>query len=310
MKVIIILFAITIAAAAAFNFTTKQVPEGPQPTDADDSLLNTEDPMAQVEPTGLADSTSSGDSDPLAETEDPIARELFNIIHDLVTGKVSESDEKTLRSRLARALGAAKLADESATEAAAATGVDSILREFVRYGASSGGSVTRIQEDAFLGVAEKYAAKLKRGLAYGGLNMQHDGVFVSSSLDVALPEGYSEAPWGVLGGFEWRDDMTLPEGVRALAGKKVGIAGYMMAMGEFEDIHNFLLVESQWSCCFGVPPEVHQVIIVTIPDDEPGVELVNVPIVILGDLEVGQEKEDGWVTSVYRLSANAVEILE
>ena len=59
--------------------------------------------------------------------------------------------------------------------------------------------------------------------------------------------------WEVLGGFEYEEGMALPKPVRDLSGKKVGIAGYMMTLEEVEDIHEFLLVESLWSCCFGIP---------------------------------------------------------
>ena len=114
----------------------------------------------------------------------------------------------------------------------------------------------------------------------------------------------------MLGGFEYKEGMELPKAVTDLDGKEVGIAGYMMSLGEFEDIHEFLLVESMWSCCFGIPPDVHQVLVVTIPDDQEGLELVTVPIVILGKLDVGEEVEDGWVTSVYRLTAETVEMVE
>ena len=83
------------------------------------------------------------------------------------------------------------------------------------------------------------------------------------------------------------------------------------AVPQRHDAHGpFLLVESQWSCCFGEPTDVHQVVVVTIPDAEEGLELVTVPILVLGTLDAKEEMEDGWVTSVYRIKAEAVEIVE
>ncbi len=104
--------------------------------------------------------------------------------------------------------------------------------------------------------------------------------------------------------------MTLPESATSLDQKKVGIAGYMMSLGQYADVHKFLLVESIWSCCFGIPPDVHQVVVVTIPDEQPGIELTSMPVMILGNFDVGEEKDGRWVTSVYRLTATEVKEID
>jgi hypothetical protein len=111
--------------------------------------------------------------------------------------------------------------------------------------------------------------------------------------------------WRTIGGFEYTEGMQLPEEVRKLNGAKVGMAGYMMTIEEVENIHEFLLVEAFWSCCFGTPPSVNQVLMVRVVGDK-GVEYTSSPVLILGTLEVGEEIEDGFVTSVYRLKATSV----
>ncbi|MCA9323240.1 MAG: DUF3299 domain-containing protein [Planctomycetes bacterium] len=300
MRYLIALLAITIAALALRTTWTK-AEEPPLIEDDPIEVADKAAPLSEVvNPTAAA----------LPEMGGALASTLYGIIHDLVTQQAGMGDREALEARVLATLQELELGNAEAMRAGAKATVDSMLTDASRFMTGAPASVTSVQESAFAAVADKYADKLTRGLAYGGLNASHDGTFVSSSLDVQLPEGVREAPWGVLGGFVWRDGMVLPEPVRALNGQRVGVAGYMMSSGQYEDIHEFLLVESQWSCCFGIPPEVHQVVVVRIPDDEPGVELVNVPLMIMGKLEVGEESEDGWVTSLYRLTAETIEVFE
>src|SRR6185295_1540124 len=109
--------------------------------------------------------------------------------------------------------------------------------------------------------------------------------------------------------FEYTEGMKMPDEVRALNGAKVAIAGYMMTIEEVENIHQFLLVEAFWSCCFGVPPTINQVVMIQIAGTR-GVEYTSSPVVILGTLEVGAKIEDGFETSVYRLNATSVTAAE
>ena len=97
--------------------------------------------------------------------------------------------------------------------------------------------------------------------------------------------------------------------ILALDGRKVALAGYLMPVADYEDIHEFLLVESIWTCCFGEAPAVNRVVIVTIPADRPGIPLYQDAILVHGVLDVGVEEDEGWVTSVYRMSADSVETL-
>ena len=69
-------------------------------------------------------------------------------------------------------------------------------------------------------------------------------------------------------GFEYIEHMTLPDEVRKLNGKKVGLAGYMLTLDQVENIREFLLVEAFWSCCFGTPPSMNQVAMIHDRGDE------------------------------------------
>jgi hypothetical protein len=103
--------------------------------------------------------------------------------------------------------------------------------------------------------------------------------------------------------------MKLPDDVVKLNGTKVGLAGYMLTLDQVENIHEFLVVEAFWSCCFGTPPSMNGVVMVHI-EAKKGVEYTSSPVLVLGTLEVGEQVEDGFVTSVYRIKATSVTAIE
>ena len=70
-------------------------------------------------------------------------------------------------------------------------------------------------------------------------------------------------------------------------------------------MREFLLVQSLWDCCFGMPPELHQGIV--IKSSDPKLKFRSTPIQVLGALEVGEDKDaSGFVLSVYRMTADKV----
>ena len=71
-----------------------------------------------------------------------------------------------------------------------------------------------------------------------------------------------------------------------------------------------LLVESQWTCCFGTIPELNQILVVRLPKSTQEIFYTPDPVVILGTFDVGQEMEDGWVVSVYHIDATEVQEIE
>ena len=304
--------AVTLIVLGLFAWSLVGRDEGPRPM--------REDGVAAPEESGSG--IRAGETTPTAPpserlasslvTKDPLVAAIAGTITDLMTGEKTRADRAVLERRIADALTREQLADEQTVAAAARSAVDLFLDEAgkARRAAAASAAEPTAQMSIIKAMAQRYAASLRRGLMGSGLGAIHTDVFLTSAIDVELPEGYEKAEWSVLGGFEYKEGMTLPEPVRRLDGKRVGIAGYMMSLGEFEDIHEFLLVESQWSCCFGEPPDVHQVVVVTIPDGEDGIELLTTPVLVLGTLDVGEEKEDGWVTSVYRIRAEIVEPLE
>ena len=246
------------------------------------------------------------------QLSDPLSSRIAEFLKGLIGRQLGAADRGRMVEELVRAMARDDLGDPESLRSAAGPAVDLMLREAesARSAGADATEMTPFQVQAVNSIAGQLAGSLRRALKASRDGVVHQGPLLTVQPDFEVPKGYVKATWDVLGGFYYVEGKALPENVRALQGKKVGVTGYMMAMGEFEDIHVFALVESQWSCCFGTPPDVHQVVEVTLDDHEAGVELVPIPVLVLGVLDVGEVREDGWVVSVYRLKADTVEVLE
>ena len=240
---------------------------------------------------------------------DPLAWGIALMLEDLVDGKFGDEDRPILEERLVALLAESGLGDDRSRKDTAQVTVHTMVQqvEQARSAAGGGGANEQLRKQAIQILAANFATDLYRRLpmrggdgAAGG----HTGM-LSRAVDVDLPEGYESASWTVLGGFDYEEGMALPEAARRLDGRKVGMTGYMMTLEEVEDIHEFLLLESVWSCCFGIPAQLNQVILVDVVGDS-GIQFTTWPILCLGQLSAGEETEEGFVTSVYRLHAEKV----
>ncbi len=161
-------------------------------------------------------------------------------------------------------------------------------------------------------LGKSYGDDLRRALSPKGAGGQHEGTLrkVPTIPADRLKPGHEALTWKRIGGFVFdKQKKILPPEILALNGEKVAIAGFLMPVAEFDDIHEFLLVDSLWTCCFGEPAAVNQVVIVTIAEGRPGVPFYQDPILVHGVFDVGVREDEGWVTSVYRLEADSVETL-
>lgn len=119
------------------------------------------------------------------------------------------------------------------------------------------------------------------------------------------PKGYQPLPLGKLAAIEYREGKPLPEEVRAYDGQRVAVQGFLVEAGPDE----LLLVKSLWSCCFGTPPEVHEVVVVKF-DGELSDAWFDGVVQVAGTLEVGEEREDDLVLSIYRMKGSRVDLPE
>ena len=112
--------------------------------------------------------------------------------------------------------------------------------------------------------------------------------------------------WGRLGEFEWNPGTPLPHTVLELHETPVSVSGFMIVLDRDTEMKEFALVGALWSCCYGVPPRMNQVVVVEVPASL-HLGFIPGPISVLGTLEVGEHRGgDGSVESVYRLRATGV----
>lgn len=103
-------------------------------------------------------------------------------------------------------------------------------------------------------------------------------------------------------------DGGLPASIKRLDGAKVEIVGYMLPLDytREEGVRRFLLMRNQMMCCFGMPLQMNELMVVSMADGS-GIKYYNdIPLSIYGKLEVGEKVEEGVVTSVYRVVADDV----
>ena len=113
------------------------------------------------------------------------------------------------------------------------------------------------------------------------------------------------------GGWEFDEgkDQPFPAHVLALDGKKFTIRGFMMPDIDFENIQKFHLVRSLFSCCFGAPPQLNEILRVTLTDTG-GMDYTYNTVEVTGTLRVVFEMEDGLVEDLFRLEDATYRIID
>ena len=121
-------------------------------------------------------------------------------------------------------------------------------------------------------------------------------------LDLAPEDGTQAVTWATLRGYEYQEDLQgVPESIRALDGQRVTMAGFLLPLYEFDDIKEFNLVASHWSCCFGVPPGINGWVYVHLAKGQKGLKNSTDPLKIVGTFHVREHKEAGYVVSIYTI---------
>jgi hypothetical protein len=98
----------------------------------------------------------------------------------------------------------------------------------------------------------------------------------------------------------------LPKAVQGLDGQEVALTGFMLPTM----VHNrmavaFLLLRTQNTCCYGVPPELNEVVEV-LQLKQPAKILMDTPVRAVGRLHVRERWEGTFLCSVYQLDLEDV----
>lgn len=101
----------------------------------------------------------------------------------------------------------------------------------------------------------------------------------------------------------------MPESVKKMDGKTVLMTGFMLPIDEVENIKEFLLVQSLWSCCYGQPPDINGFVRVVMKGDK-RINYKYDPIKVTGQFKVAASYEDGYCIDIYQLHADEVEVIK
>jgi hypothetical protein len=99
----------------------------------------------------------------------------------------------------------------------------------------------------------------------------------------------------------------IPEYIKNLNTKKVALHGFMVPIDvEGEGIKSFILTNSRMMCCFGQMPWYNEWVYVEMEEGHKAKFTNDIPVTVCGDIQVGEEIEDGFVISLYRMKSRQV----
>jgi hypothetical protein len=238
-------------------------------------------------PAAAVESPGGGDAPARQAAVEQAVREL---ISGVALGQVEEASRGEAQLSLVALLERLGWGSPANRTTAAAVVVQQVFDRAKLQSRSTGLSLQQVR--AIQGVSRELARELL--LLAIGVSAGADGI------NEPLPSGHARITWNQLGGFPYQEGAELPPEVQALGGQNVGIVGFMLTLGDTDQLSEFVLVESLWGCCFGSVPDVNQTILVRLRP-ETNAEYSAAPQLVSGRLEAGEEREGGFVTSVYRV---------
>jgi hypothetical protein len=116
--------------------------------------------------------------------------------------------------------------------------------------------------------------------------------------------------------FEELDDwpyedgfIGMPKRLKKWDKKRVAMAGFMLPIDTVENIKEFYLVKSLWSCCYGIPPDVNGLVKVSLKTEK-GVDFHYDPILLVGNFKLEKEMDEDYCVAIYQLEAEAVRVID
>ena len=100
----------------------------------------------------------------------------------------------------------------------------------------------------------------------------------------------------------------IPPKIKALDGQPTLLVGFMVPIEITREgkVKSFALTQNQTFCCFGVPPAMNEWVMVTMDEGVTADYIMDLPVAAYGLLSVGEEIEDGYVLSMYRMKSSEV----
>jgi hypothetical protein len=99
----------------------------------------------------------------------------------------------------------------------------------------------------------------------------------------------------------------VPAAIKALNGKQISIRGFMLPLDlDQTGVGEFMLNGSLDMCYFGAPVRMNEWVLVKMSGTK-RTRFTHLPIVVNGQLEVGEQMKNGRVMSLYRMAAASAE---
>ena len=145
------------------------------------------------------------------------------------------------------------------------------------------------------------------------------GFLAMTQAPAATPDskqGCLQISFKVLAGFRLPDAIFkakpghvlafVPPSIRKLDGKEVVLTGFMLPLRiKNRLVTQFMLLRTQNTCCFGIPPELHEVVEV-LNVETPAKVLMDTPVTVVGRLHVKERWEGTFLCSIYQMDAQSV----
>ena len=105
-------------------------------------------------------------------------------------------------------------------------------------------------------------------------------------------------------------EKQIPADIKALAGTRVSIRGYMLPLVQDEKggVTEFYIWRKMFTCCFGDFPKVTEVVESYMPEGKSTPHYEHVPVIVQGVLHVRESLDSGGLNSIYQL--REVEVLD
>jgi hypothetical protein len=117
-------------------------------------------------------------------------------------------------------------------------------------------------------------------------------------------------PFDEIESWPYEDGLKgMPKRIKDLSGKRVLMVGFMLPIDEVQNIKEFLLVKSLWSCCYGQPPDINGIVRVVMPKGKTTDYFFD-PVKVVGTFKVESTVLDGYVVDIYQLHVESLEALK
>ena len=107
-----------------------------------------------------------------------------------------------------------------------------------------------------------------------------------------------------------KTEALIPSAVKACDRQRAAIRGFMLPLKvEGGVVTELLIMKDQSMCCYGAVPKIHEWVSVKMTG--PGVKpIMDQPVTLYGTLHIGEMRENGYLTGLYRMDGERLEAPE